>query len=131
MHEFSLARAMLATVEETARAHGARRVETIRLRIGILRAVVPDALRFAFEALGEGTIAAGAAIEIEEVPAHAACRACGGRFDLKEFAIECPGCGALALEIDGGDVLQIDSIEIDDAGAPPGPAPAPSGEGVP
>lgn len=114
MHEFSLARAMLATVEEAARAHGARRVETVRLRIGILRAVVPDALRFAFQVLGEGTVAHGAAIEIEDVPAQGACRACGGRFALREFALECPGCGALALDVEGGDILQVESIDVTD-----------------
>ena len=114
MHEFSLARACLAAVEEAARAEGARRVRAIRLRVGILRAVVPDALRFAFEVLGRGTAAEGAAIEIELVPARGSCRACGGTFSLREFAIECPGCGALALDLDGGDLLQVDSIDVDD-----------------
>lgn len=114
MHEFSIARSMLGIAERTAREHGGRRVETIRIRVGILRAVVPETLAFALEVLGRGTLAEGAAVQIEEVSARAACPACGGRFELDEFTLQCPRCGGLGLRVEGGEELRLESIDVRD-----------------
>ena len=45
---------------EQAQAAGAQRLLRVRLRIGALSGVVPEALTFAFEALTPGTLAEGA-----------------------------------------------------------------------
>jgi hydrogenase nickel incorporation protein HypA/HybF len=50
-----------------ARAEGAR-VRRVRLEVGALTAVLPDALRFAWELATEETAAEGATLEIVEVP---------------------------------------------------------------
>jgi hydrogenase nickel incorporation protein HypA/HybF len=50
MHELSIMQSALDQVLEKARQAGASRVHAIRLRIGALSGVVPDALQFAFEA---------------------------------------------------------------------------------
>jgi len=55
MHELSIMQSALDQVLEKARQAGASRVHAIRLRIGALSGVVPDALQFAFEALADGT----------------------------------------------------------------------------
>ena len=46
MHEMALATSVLQIVERTARQHGARRVSAVRLEIGRLSHVEPEALRF-------------------------------------------------------------------------------------
>ncbi len=61
MHELSIMQSALSLALDQARQAGAARVHTIRLRIGALSGVVPDALEFAFEALTPGTMAEGAA----------------------------------------------------------------------
>ena len=45
----------LDTAVRQARAAGATRIHTLRLRVGRLSGVVTDALEFAFEALRPGT----------------------------------------------------------------------------
>jgi hydrogenase nickel incorporation protein HypA/HybF len=52
--------------DEAQRA-GAVGVRRVVLRVGAASGVVLDALRFAFDALSPGTLADGAALEIEEV----------------------------------------------------------------
>lgn len=49
MHEMSIAMAVVTQVEEAARSGGATAVTSVRLQIGELVGVVPDALAFCFE----------------------------------------------------------------------------------
>jgi len=95
-----------------ARLTGAVRVHEIRLRIGVLSGVVPDALRFAFEALTPGTAAEGAALMIEEVPARFWCAACRREFVSADFYAECPDCGAPSGELRAGRELELRSMEV-------------------
>ncbi|MEN9315786.1 MAG: hydrogenase maturation nickel metallochaperone HypA, partial [Pseudomonadota bacterium] len=68
MHELSLAENAIELIEMTARREGFTRVHRICIEIGVLSCVEPEALRFALEAAGTGTCAAGAEIDFERVP---------------------------------------------------------------
>ena len=74
MHELSIMESALNLALEQARKNGAVRVHALRLRIGALSGVVPDALQFAFEALTPGTAAEGAELLIDNVPARFWCQ---------------------------------------------------------
>jgi len=62
VHELSIMDGALALACSEAEKAGARRVVSLRLRIGMLSGVMPEALRFAFDALAAGSIAEGAEI---------------------------------------------------------------------
>ena len=81
MHELAITEDILAIV--TRHADGAR-VTRIVLEIGKLTAVLPDAVRFCFEACAPGTVAEGARLEIIETPGRARCRQCGAEMTLVE-----------------------------------------------
>ena len=51
MHEVSLMENAVRMAVETARASGGARVHRIRLRVGAMSGVVPDALRHSFRAV--------------------------------------------------------------------------------
>lgn len=88
---------MQSVLEEAGRQAGARGctvIHLIRLRVGALSGVVPEALEFAFEALKTGTPAAAGRLEIERVPARARCRVCAQEFELEDPAQPCPACAA-------------------------------------
>jgi len=76
MHELSIMESALDLALDQAQKAGATRVHVVRLRIGTLSGVVPEALQFAFEALTPGTLAEGAALDIENIPAKFWCSAC-------------------------------------------------------
>ena len=113
MHELSIMHAALNQALTEAEKAGAGRICGIRLRVGALSGVVPDALQFAFEALTAGTPADGAVLEIEHVPARFWCASCAREFDAKNFFAECPVCHAASTELRAGRELELKSIEVD------------------
>ncbi len=95
-----------------AKASGASKVHQLRLRIGALSGVVPDALQFAFEVVSRDTMAAGARLDIESVPATCWCAACQAEFTSEDYAWECPRCHAPSSELRRGLELELSSMEI-------------------
>lgn len=105
MHELSIAHAVVATVAEAA---GERRVAEVRVRIGALAGVVPDALRFAFDVAAEGTVCAGAALVVDEVPVTVWCEPCGAERTLVgALRFRCPVCDEPSADVRGGRDLQL------------------------
>jgi hydrogenase nickel incorporation protein HypA/HybF len=114
MHEFSLMQSVLGAVEKTARESGATRVVEVRLTIGQMAEVVPDAMQFAFEALIPDTLCAGAILEITEVEPRSRCLRCGEEFAHDRYHRACPACDALTTELIAGREMFIGSIEIEE-----------------
>ncbi len=86
MHEMSLAESIREIVEETARAHGARRVASVRLEIGVLAKVELDAMRFAFDVVKRGSLADEALLEIVETEGSAWCMQCSQSVAITDAA---------------------------------------------
>ena len=70
MHEMALAQSMLEIVERTARDNGGGRVTLVRIEIGALSHVEPEALRFGFDVMTRGSLAEGARLDIRTTPAR-------------------------------------------------------------
>ena len=119
MHEFSLAENILACAQELSREHGNAPITRIEVEIGALQAVVPDSLKFAFEAVVTGTIADGAVLDWHEVPARVACRACSHEYAPDDFIWICPECGAPGGHAVQGDELNITRVVLSDAALQP------------
>ena len=98
---------------EKARQAGASHVHVIRLRIGALSGVVPDALQFAFEALAPGTPAENGQLAIENVPARFWCATCAREFQSDDLFAECPNCHAPSGELRAGREMEVASLEVD------------------
>jgi hydrogenase nickel incorporation protein HypA/HybF len=113
MHEFSLMQNVLEQVESAAREAGAKRVTEIRLVIGEMREVVPDAMEFAFEALAPETLSEGALLTMTTVKPRSRCAQCGHEFEHDRFHWSCPACDSLATELLAGKELYLDTIEVD------------------
>jgi hydrogenase nickel incorporation protein HypA/HybF len=113
MHELSIMESALSAAEDSARTAGAKRVHVIRLRIGALSGVVPEALQFAFEALAPGTLAEGARLDIEDVAARFWCAGCSREFESEDLFAECPVCRVPSGDLRAGREMEIASLEID------------------
>ena len=113
MHEVSIAQGLLKILQEECEKNGVSRVTRVQLRIGTLTACVPDSLTFAFETVSQGTVAMGAELDIEVVPAKGRCAKCDIDFDVDEVMFLCPQCGGVAVEIISGKELQVAAIEAE------------------
>lgn len=111
MHELAIAESLLEIVVEEARRHDLEKVHVIRLQIGALAGVVPEALTFSFELVSQDTVAAGAALEIETPAVVAHCSGCDLRFDIVDQVFLCPQCGRPDLKLVSGRELSLVTIE--------------------
>jgi hydrogenase nickel incorporation protein HypA/HybF len=114
MHEMGITQGILAASFEAAEEANCTRITEISISVGEMTEVVDFALQFAFEALTPGTMAEGATLVINQVPAKSRCLECGAEYDHDRFQMVCPECNALNVELLQGRELRIDAIECDD-----------------
>jgi len=113
MHEASIAISLLETVADLCRQEGYNSIESVRLKVGKVAGILPEALLFAFDAAKSDTIANKAELIIEYVALGGFCCDCGSQFDSEErYIYACPACKSSAIKITRGDELQIIDMEV-------------------
>lgn len=114
MHELSIANSVLETVRvELAQRPGAR-LQKVGLRVGELSGVNPDALSFGFEVLVKGTEFEPVILEIERSPRRQRCPECKNEFNVEDYELACPNCGATGTECVGGQELEFTYLELEE-----------------
>jgi hydrogenase nickel incorporation protein HypA/HybF len=112
MHEVGIIEEAVRLAIETAKSAKAGRVHRLRLRVGVLSGVVPDALHFSFDMACRGTLAEGASLEIETVPAACWCATCQAEFECEDFIDDCPRCHQPSGELRRGRELELAAVEM-------------------
>lgn len=112
MHEMSLMESVIEIVCETARRNGATRVKSVRLDVGVLSHVDPDALLFCYDAVRRGTIADDAMLEITRISGEGWCLDCARTVALQERFGACPDCGRHRVQMTAGNELKIRDMEV-------------------
>jgi hydrogenase nickel incorporation protein HypA/HybF len=113
MHEMSIAQSLITILEEEMEKHRARSLKSVRLHIGQMSAIVPDALSFCFQVMTEGTALEGARLDMEIIPLRASCSACGKEFEIKDYVFVCPECASTRIESISGQDLSIVEMEVE------------------
>lgn len=114
MHELSVAHAIVTTVVEALPTRDTR-VSEVRVRIGALSGVVPEALQFAYEVAADGTALADTVLVIERVPVTLHCSACVRDTTLDGITgFTCSHCGQPTADIIAGKELDVAQIVIDE-----------------
>jgi len=113
MHEISIIQNVIELVRQQLVDQGAVRVTGVRLRVGPLAGVVPDALRFAFDAAAPGTFLDGARLDLEATPLTAWCRNCLAERDVETpQQLTCPVCQQPTPDLLSGKELELAWLEI-------------------
>jgi hydrogenase nickel incorporation protein HypA/HybF len=68
VHESQLARRLVATLEEAVRSQGAKGVKSVKVRLGGVHWIDPDAFRELFGLFSQGTSCEAAELIVEEAP---------------------------------------------------------------
>ncbi|MDT5154801.1 MAG: hydrogenase nickel incorporation protein HypA/HybF [Mycobacterium sp.] len=108
MHEMALTQSVVEAVCEHA---AGRRVHSVKVEVGALCAVVPNAMTFCFDLATQGTVADGARLDVDIRPGAARCRSCDANFELTDPILLCP-CGSADVEVVAGRDLKILSMEV-------------------
>lgn len=110
MHELSICGSIASIVTRRA---GGRRVETIHLRIGRLRQIVPETLEYCWSLVSAETELEGARLEVERIPARITCRACGATVEIGDLPLfVCSECAGADVEVVSGEEFLITSLDL-------------------
>jgi hydrogenase nickel incorporation protein HypA/HybF len=109
MHELSIATAVLNTALKHAEE---RPVEVVAMRVGTLRLVVPDSLRFYWEIVARETVCEDARLELIEIDTRLECEDCGREWEPLVPAFRCPDCGSAKIRVTAGEELEVEYIEV-------------------
>jgi hydrogenase nickel incorporation protein HypA/HybF len=113
MHEMTLAENVLLIIEEQARKACATRVLSVRLEIGQLSHVEPEALSFCYDAAARGSCAEGSALILDKAPGRAFCHGCNEEVTVEGPVSPCPQCGGFGLEVTGGQEMRVKDMEVE------------------
>ena len=106
MHEMAIAVELMRQLETLAQERAISCIEELTVTAGQMRQIVPEALKLAFELSAEGTVAAGAKLNVQVVPAVARCRQCGQKFEPAAAWFLCPTCQQADVEmVEGNDII--------------------------
>ena len=113
MHELSLAAEVMRIIEDAALRDGFRRVRTVRLEIGALSSVEPEAMSFCFDSVAMQSVAEGAKLEIVSTRGVAWCASCAETVAIGAVGEACPRCGGYRLQVTGGDQMRVKELEVE------------------
>lgn len=115
MHEVSIANNIFKIVREELRKNSENEADLkrVKLNIGRLTAVVPEALEFAWNAITQDTPFEGTNLAISEIPVIIKCHECNKESTLETPVFICSHCGSRKTELVSGDELDIISLVID------------------
>lgn len=110
MHEMSLAENILQIVEGAALDQGLQRVTEVRLEIGTLSGVEPEALRLCLEIVFKGSLAEEARVELIEIVGKGWCLSCQTEVTLHALYDPCPQCGKHPVQVTGGSEMRVKDL---------------------
>ena len=112
MHEMSICESIRDILEAEAASKAFKSVEVVRLEIGALSGVEPEALRFGFDVVMAGSVAEHARLEIIEIAGEARCMICGKTVSVTARYDACPECGSHQLQVTSGTEMKIRELEV-------------------
>jgi hydrogenase nickel incorporation protein HypA/HybF len=113
MHELAVTQGIMDIVLAEAEKHEVKKVTGIKLMVGQLSGVLPQLIQDYFDLLTEDTVAQGAKLIIERVPASIRCETCNEESLIERMRLRCPKCDSIEVKLITGREFYIDSMEVE------------------
>ncbi len=113
MHELSIVASLFEILEEKAKEEKAKKILSVKLKVGALSGVVPEFLKTAFDIYKKDTIASESKLKIEKVPLKTRCQRCGAEIVKDDFVFICEKCDSRELKTLSGTELLLEKIEME------------------
>ena len=114
MHEMSIAEEIIDIIRLSVPDGKSNLVLSVRLSVGSLSNIMPDSLKFCFDALCLGTDLEHSQMIIDEIPILIKCKSCLSESRVEDLFFICPECFCEDVELLSGRELSVDSIELAD-----------------
>ncbi len=115
MHELAVTNGLLKVVLRNAENNGAQKVLGVVLRIGEMSDIQEEWLQKYFDYLSRDTIAEGAQLNVERIPAVFQCEECREEFSLnfkENIKFSCPKCQGSKVNIIAGREFEIRELQV-------------------
>ena len=112
MHEMSIAQSVVEIIREEMQKCNATVLKSVRLNIGKMSAIVPEAFSFCFQVITDGTEIEGARLIMDVIPLRGYCHRCENEFEIVDYAFACPSCGDTGIDTIAGRELSIVEMEV-------------------
>lgn len=114
MHELPITQRLLEITLEHAESAGAKKVNQLNIVIGQMSSVVDESVQFYWDIVAKDTIAEGAVLHFERIPALFYCLNCQTQFELNgKENFFCPHCQSAQVQVIGGDDFRLESIDVE------------------
>ena len=113
MHELSIVASLFEILEEKAKEKKAKKILSVKLKVGALSGVVPEFLETAFDIYKKDTIAAESKLKMEKVPLKIRCQRCGTEIVKDDYVFICAKCNSRELKTLAGTELLLEKIEME------------------
>jgi hydrogenase nickel incorporation protein HypA/HybF len=114
MHELAITESLLEITLKHAKQANAKKVNQLNIVIGQMSSVVDESVQFYWNFVAQNTIAAGATLNFERIPAKFLCHNCQAEFTLNSHPdFICPHCKGGQVQVVGGDEFRLDSIDVE------------------
>ncbi|MEJ2513257.1 MAG: hydrogenase maturation nickel metallochaperone HypA [Anaerolineales bacterium] len=115
LHELFVAENLLKLALEHAEKASAVRINAIDLLIGDLASIIDDSVAFHWDIISRDTIAEGAELRFNRVPAKVYCYDCAEENTLLNGQLCCPKCNGINITPTAGTEFLLQSIEVETA----------------
>jgi len=112
MHELSLLMNVRDILEDNALKQNFNRVTQVTLEIGRLSSVEPDALRFCFDVVMQGSLAEHAELIISELHGLGICKQCRQQVEMESLYDPCSYCGNPFITVIQGTEMKIKDLIV-------------------
>ena len=113
MHELAITESVIDLINREAKDKGFQKVLAISLRVGEYSGLIPACIREFFPIAARGSIAEGAELDIQSIPAAFRCLDCGYEGPVERKAACCPTCGSTAICMTAGREFFVDSLKVE------------------
>ena len=121
MHEFTITTYLVEALLDLVKQKGSKQVLEVHLKVGKLRALSVEQVKFSYGILSKGTVLEGSDLIVEEANGTIHCTTCnyGEEFNPEDPLLfhyglprlDCPKCGN-PLSIEGGDECTITKVRM-------------------
>jgi len=113
LHEMSIVQNLISIVKEEMVKNNATRLRSVRVNIGEMSGIVPEALRTCFEIIIAKSDMEGAVLKMDVSPLIGYCRKCKNDFEVIEYKFSCPECDTNDIDIISGREMNVVELEVD------------------